>query len=75
MVELCNTSSYSLDVAKAKPMKVVPFRLPAELVKRLDRHAERMSKAQPGLLATRGDAVRVLLTEALDRSEARHGKA
>jgi hypothetical protein len=55
-----------------KPMIVVPFRLPAELVKRLDKHAERMRKAQPGLAATRADALRVLLTEALVREESRH---
>ena len=52
-------------------MKVIPFRLPADLVKRLDKHAERMQAEQPGLQATRADALRVLLTEALDRAEAK----
>jgi predicted transcriptional regulator len=56
-------------------MKVIPFRLPADLVKRLDKHAERMQAGTPGLQVTRADALRVLLTEALDREEARHDKA
>ena len=56
---------------RASPMKVIPFRLPADLVKRLDKHAERMQAEQPGLQVTRADALRVLLTEALDRVEAK----
>jgi predicted transcriptional regulator len=60
---------------KQIPMKVIPFRLPADLIKRLDKHAERMQAAQPGLQVTRADALRVLLTEALDREEARRDKA
>jgi len=60
---------------KQTPMKVIPFRLPADLIKRLDKHAERMQAAQPGLQVTRADALRVLLTEALDREEARRDKA
>lgn len=56
-------------------MKVIPFRLPADLVKRLDRHAERMQAEKPGLQVTRADALRVLITQALDREEARDGKA
>lgn len=57
------------------PMKVVPFRLPAALVRRLDWHAARLTAAHPGMTYTRADALRLLLTEALDREEARHGKA
>jgi len=52
-------------------MKVIPFRLPVDLIKRLDKHAERMQAEQPGLQVTRADALRVLLTDALDRAEAR----
>ena len=55
-------------------MQVIPFRLPAALVKRLDQHAERLRWLHPGLEATRADALRLLLTEALDRAEAKHGK-
>jgi hypothetical protein len=52
-------------------MKVIPFRLPADLIKRLDKYAERMQAKQPGLQVTRADALRVLLIDALDRAEAR----
>lgn len=48
----------------------VAFRLPDALVARLDRHAERLSKQHPGLEFTRVDAVRTLLTRALDEIEA-----
>ena len=72
-----NTKCIDAGMTKKKndPMPVVPFRLPAELVRRLDRYAERLRKEQPGLRATRTDAVRVLLTEALDRKEADHAKS
>jgi hypothetical protein len=59
-------------------MQVTPFRLPAALVKRLDRHAERLRANQPGLRVTRGDVVRMLLMQALDaaeRKEGSHGEA
>lgn len=56
-------------------MQVVPFRIPDELVKRLDKHADRLRREQPGLRVTRADALRVLLTEALDQKEARNGKS
>jgi hypothetical protein len=56
-------------------MVVIPFRLPVALVKRLDRHAARMRREQPGVEVGRADAVRFLLGQALDREEARHGKA
>lgn len=42
------------------------FRLQNDLVKRLDAYAERMTDAQPGMTFTRADAVRMLLTRALD---------
>lgn len=52
-------------------MKVIPFRLPVDLITRLDKYAEQMKAEQPGLQVTRADALRVLLTDALDRAEAR----
>jgi len=60
---------------KTDPMAVVPFRLPASLVKRLDRHAARLRREQPGVEVTRADVVRLLLTRALDAAEheVRHG--
>jgi len=61
--------------SKSSAMQVVPFRIPDELVKRLDKHAERLRRDQPGLRVTRADALRVLLTEALDQKEARNGKS
>jgi hypothetical protein len=60
---------------KRPPMQVIPFRLPDTLVKRLDKHAERLRLKHPGFEANRADALRLLLTEALDREEARDGKA
>lgn len=49
----------------------VAFRLPKDLVKRLDDCVERMAKAQPGMNITRTDAVRVLLMRALGDDEAK----
>jgi hypothetical protein len=60
---------------KLEPMKVVPFRLPVALVKRLDRYAESVASENPGLRVTRADALRLLLTDALDRKESKRGKA
>jgi hypothetical protein len=51
----------------------VAFRLPASLLDRLDRHAERMCRDVPGLDFTRVDALRTLLTTALDAAEAAGG--
>jgi predicted DNA-binding protein len=53
-----------------KPLAVTAFRLAAEMLKRLDRHARRMERRNPGLRLTRGDAVRELLTRGLDEAEA-----
>jgi len=44
----------------------VAFRLPVDLLKRIDKHAERMRDQQPGVNVTRTDVVRMLLTRALD---------
>jgi hypothetical protein len=49
-----------------EPTKQVAFRLPESLVKRIDGYAAALSRAQPGIEFTRADAVRVLLTRALD---------
>lgn len=57
---------------------VVAFRLDAQLLERLQAHAERMSKAMPGVEFSRTDAVRALLLKALEAEESpkerkRHG--
>jgi hypothetical protein len=52
-----------------EPTTQVAFRLPDSLIERLDRHVERMTKENPGLDFSRADAVRSLLTRALDQIE------
>ena len=52
-----------------EPTQQVAFRLSETLVKRLDRHVERMTSAHPGLNFSRADAVKSLLTRALDEVE------
>ena len=47
----------------------VAFRLPLDLIKRLDRHVERMRRQAVGISITRADAVRNLLSEALSQAE------
>jgi predicted transcriptional regulator len=56
-------------------MQVVPFRLSVDLVRRLDRHAERLRGEQPGLMVTRADVVRMFLERGLEavEKEGRHG--
>jgi hypothetical protein len=44
----------------------VPVRLPDDIVKRLDKHIERMQQAEPGLEFTRADAVRTLVVRGLE---------
>ncbi|HEX2876309.1 MAG TPA: hypothetical protein VHP33_33885 [Polyangiaceae bacterium] len=46
-------------------------RLPAALVGRVDQFAERMRAELPGLRFARAEAVRVLLTRALDQTGAK----
>lgn len=46
------------------------IRLPVALLERIERHAERMRRRNPGLSITVADAIRTLLTTALDREEA-----
>jgi hypothetical protein len=60
---------------KQPSMQVQAFRLSVDLMKRLDRHAERLRAEHPGLKVTRADALRLLLNEALDAKEGNHGKA
>jgi predicted transcriptional regulator len=65
-------------MAKPPPMEVVPFRLPPSLVRRLDAHAARLRREQPGVRFTRADAARSLLEAGLAAAEGkggRHGKA
>jgi len=47
----------------------VAFRLPVELVERLDALAKRMQDESPGLRVTRADVVRLLLTSALNEDD------
>jgi hypothetical protein len=47
----------------------VAFRLPKSIVTRLEEHAARMARSNPGLTFSRVDAVRVLLTSALAEVE------
>jgi predicted transcriptional regulator len=51
----------------------VTFRLPDDLLERLDRIAARWTKDGP-VPATRTDAVRVLLTRAVEAEEKRHAR-
>lgn len=46
--------------------KPVGYRLPTELIARLDAYVVRMAEQTPGMRFTQADAVRVLLTKALD---------
>ena len=57
------------DVAEKTKTIQVAFRLPEELLERIDAYADRLSKATPGLTITRADAARMLLTQALDAAE------
>lgn len=49
------------------------FRLPVSLIKRVDRHAKRISELT-GMNVTRADAVRALLHSALIQEEKTNGK-
>jgi len=67
-IETLETDEKGSQMAK-EPTQQVAFRLPDSLVARLDRHVERMTKEHPGLDFSRADAVRSLLTRALDEIE------
>lgn len=51
------------------------FRLPVEMVKRVDLFAAQLQTLRPGETVTRADAVRILLARALDQEEEHHAKA
>jgi hypothetical protein len=48
---------------------VVSFRFSDEILKRVDKHVERMEKNEPGLKFTRADAVRTLVVRGLEAVE------
>jgi len=52
----------------------VALRLPQALVARLDEHAERMRREQPGVSVSRTDVVRLLLTSAIAELEPTDGR-
>jgi len=54
-----------------EPTTQVAFRLADRMLARLDRHAKRLGKEHAGIKFTRADAVRDLLTRALDDVEQR----
>ena len=56
----------------AEAKKMTAFRMEPALLKRLDKHAERLS-TETGLPVNRADVVRLLLTRALDAAEASKG--
>jgi len=45
------------------------FRLPSELLRKLDEHAKRLERRNPGLTFSRTDAMRELLTRAIEVAE------
>lgn len=53
----------------SEPTTQVAFRLSNRLLARIDRHAKRLGRQQPGISFTRVDAVRDLLMRALDSVE------
>jgi predicted DNA-binding protein len=50
--------------------KMTAFRLPVELIARLDTHAKRLGTKFPGMTFTRADALKTLVTQGLDQAEA-----
>lgn len=72
-IDVLKTDDKGRQMAK-EPTTQLAFRLPDNLIKRLDRHVARMTAANPGLEITRVAAVRSLLTSALDQAEAAAGK-
>ena len=54
--------------------KQVAFRLDEKLLKRVDRYTKKMGGATPGVEYSRVDAVRFLLTHALNDLEKRKAK-
>jgi len=58
----------------ASPKGLFAFRLPADLVARVDAYAGRLREQTPWANVTRADAVRALLTQALDELEPSGGR-
>ncbi len=54
----------------AKQPLPLSIRFPRDLLARIDRYADRLRAEHPGLAISRGDAVRVLVSRALDAAEA-----
>jgi hypothetical protein len=63
---------------RGKPTKgetpAVAFRLPATLIERIDRHVRRLRLQHPGMAFSRTDALRELLSVALDVVEKQGGR-
>jgi trans-aconitate methyltransferase len=57
-------------MAPSDQTKQVAFRLPEDLIARLDAQVERMKRRNPGITYTRADAARWLMTRMLDIVEA-----
>ncbi len=56
------------------PDTVVAFRIPTEVLKRVDKQISLMQKREPGLKLTRAAAVRLLIVRALDAEELVKGR-
>lgn len=57
------------------PMKQTGFRLPHEMIERIDAYAGREQAKTPGAIITRNDACRMLLAAALDAADAKNPPA
>lgn len=55
-------------------MTQIAIRLSDRLITRIDRHAKRLAKDERGVQFTRTDAIRDLLTRALDAAEGKDGE-
>lgn len=60
---------------KREVMGLYAFRLPDDLIGRVDAYAKRVEMERVGMTVTRADAVRALLVEGLTATEERSGKA
>ena len=54
---------------KREAMGLYAFRLPDDLIGRVDAFARKLEKERPGMTVARADAVRALLNKALDIDE------
>tara|TARA_R110002072_G_scaffold166502_2_gene319745 strand:- start:1145 stop:1318 length:174 start_codon:yes stop_codon:yes gene_type:complete len=54
------------------PRTQIAIRVEASLLDRVEAHLKRMREQLPGLKLSRADAIRSLLTQALDASERQH---